>query len=319
MKITILDLNTLTRGDLDFSPLDKLGETRYYNVLPEDQIIDACKDADAILINKAQITGEIMDELPDLKYIGLFATGYNNVDLDAADAHHISVVNVPGYSTNAVAQHAFAFILMHATSMPQYNNAVHRGEWIYSDTFSFFPYSISELAGKTLGIVGFGNIGKKIAEIGKAFGMNVIFHNRSNVTDTEFEQVDLKRLFRSSDYLSLHCPLNSETKELVNRDTISLMKPSAFLVNTSRGGVVDSFALADALNNEVIAGAGIDVLPVEPMEKDDPLFTAKNCIITPHIGWAAIEARKRCVEIVIESLRSWINGNPRFVVNNPDM
>ena len=317
MKIAVLDLNTLTRGDLDFSPLDKLGETSYHNVLSEDQLVEACKGVDAILINKAQISGDVMDRLPDLKYIGLFATGYNNVDLDAADAHHISVVNVPGYSTDAVAQHAFAFILMHATSMPLYNDAVHKGEWIYSDTFSFFPYTISELAGKTLGIVGFGNIGRKVAAIGKAFGMNVIFSNRSTVASADCRQVDIISLFKSADYITLHCPLNTGTENLVDKEKISLMKPSAFLVNTSRGGVVDSAALAEALNNNMISGAGIDVLPVEPMEKDDPLFTAKNCIITPHVGWAAIEARKRCVKTVIDSLEAWINGSPRFVVNNP--
>ena len=315
MKITILETNTLTRNDLDFSAIDALGETAYYNILPKDVLIEKCRDADVLLINKAEMTEEVIDALPNLKYIGLFATGYNNVDLKAADSRGIYVANVPGYSTDSVAQHAFAFILMHASNLPLYNEAVHKGEWIYSETFSFFPYPISELAGKTLGIVGFGSIGRKVAEIGHAFGMKILFVNRSEIEDTPFCQTDFSTLLKTSDYVTLHCPLNQDSAGLINEKTLSMMKPDAFLINTSRGGVVDSEALAKALNDERIAGAGIDVLSVEPMPEDEPLFKAKNCIITPHIAWASIEARKRCVQIVADNVKAWMEGNPVNIVN----
>lgn len=315
MKITILDTNTLTRNDLDFSAIDALGETAYYNILPKDVLIDKCRDADVLLINKAEMTEEVIDALPNLKYIGLFATGYNNVDLKAADSRSIYVANVPGYSTDSVAQHAFAFILMHASNLPLYNEAVHNGEWIYSETFSFFPYPISELAGKTLGIVGFGSIGKKVAEIGHAFGMKILFVNRSEIKDTPFCQTDLATLLKTSDYVTLHCPLNQDSACLINDETLSMMKPDAFLINTSRGGVVDSKALAKALNEDRISGAGIDVLSIEPMPADEPLFHAKNCIITPHIAWASIEARKRCVQIVADNVKAWMEGHPVNIVN----
>ncbi|MCF0229045.1 MAG: D-2-hydroxyacid dehydrogenase [Parasporobacterium sp.] len=316
MKITVLDVNTLTIGDLDFSCIDRLGDTEYYDVIPHSDLADVLKDTDAVLINKAEMTREVIEQLPKLKYIGLFATGYNNVDLEAASKQGISVVNVPGYSTDAVAQHVFSFILMKASNMPLYNEAVHRGDWVYSESFSFFPYPINELAGKTLGIVGYGNIGRKVAEIGHAFGMKIMISTRSPKADCPYIQTDIETVFREADYLSLNCPLNDKSSGLVNSKTLHMMKPSAFLVNTSRGGVVVSSDLADALNNGIIAGAGIDVLPVEPMPANDPLLKAANCIITPHIGWAAAEARKRCVEMVADNIESWQNGNAVNVVNS---
>ena len=316
MKITILDTNTLTNGDLDFSCIDALGETKYFNILSQDEIIEKCQDADVLLINKADMNEEVINALPELKYIGLFATGYNNVDLEAASKRHISVVNVPGYSTDAVAQHVFAFILMHASNMPQYDKAVHEGEWIRSESFSFFGYPISELAGKTLGIIGFGNIGRKVAQIASAFGMNILVMNRSVISNCPYTQTTLYDLLSASDYVTLHCPLNEQSAGMINKETLKLMKPSAFLVNTSRGGVVDSMALSEALDRGIISGAGIDVLPVEPMREDEPLYKAKNCIITPHIGWAAMESRVRCVRIVADNLSAWMNGTPRNVVNN---
>ena len=315
MKIIILDTNTLTRGDLDFSCINRLGETVYYDILPPEEIIPKCIDADVLLINKAEMTREVLDSLPNLKYIGLFATGYNNVDLAAASSHGISVVNVPGYSTDAVSQHVFAFILSHASSIALYNDTVHKGDWIRSGSFSFFPYPITELAGKTLGIIGFGNIGRKVAQIGAAFGMNVLIKSRTHKENCPYRQTDLDTVLTESDYITLHCPLNESSASLINADTLKLMKPSVFLVNTSRGGVVDSHALADALNRGMIAGAGIDVLPVEPMTAEDPLLHAKNCIITPHIGWAAIESRRRCVQIVADNLKAWMDGKPQNVVN----
>ncbi|MCQ2512067.1 MAG: D-2-hydroxyacid dehydrogenase [Lachnospiraceae bacterium] len=315
MNIYILDQNTLTIGDLDFSPIEKLGKVTCLDSMGAKEVILACKDADILLINKQEISREMMEQLPNLKYIGVFATGYNNVDIKAARELGIDVVNVPGYSTDAVAQLAFSFIFAYTTSLQAYNQAVHEGKWVYSPTFAFFPYHLSELTGKVLGIVGFGNIAKKVAKIGDAIGMQIKIYSRRKYDDCPYEQVEKEELFQTSDFLTLHCPLNEGTANLVNEETLKLMKKTAFLVNTSRGGVVDSKALAEALNEERIAGAGIDVLVNEPMDKDEPLYTAKNCMITPHIGWACSETRARLVLLVADNLSSWMNGTPKNVVN----
>ena len=315
MKIVVLDHNTLTIGDMDFSLIEKLGEVTYYDALAPEELVPACKDADAILINKAEINARIIEQLPNLKYIGIFATGFNNVDLVAARNRGIDVANVPGYSTDSVAQLVFAFIFSFATSIAEYDAAVHRGEWILSPTFAFFPYYLSELAGKTLGIVGYGNIGKKVAKIGDAIGMQVLVSSRRKYEDCPYPQVETEELFQKADYLTLHCPLNEESKNLVNASTLDLMKPSAVVINTSRGGVVDSNALANALNCGRIRGAGIDVLVKEPMAADDPLYTARNCMITPHIAWASIESRTRLMQQVADNLSAWMAGNPVHIVN----
>ncbi|MBP5311988.1 MAG: D-2-hydroxyacid dehydrogenase [Clostridia bacterium] len=315
MKITVLDRNTVTMGDLDFGPLEKLGEVSYFDALPAEEVIASCRGADAVIINKAKMTREVIEALPDLKYIGLFATGYNNVDCAAAREHGIDVVNAPGYSTDSVAQLVFSFILSFATSISEYNASVHRGEWVYSKTFAYFPYRLTELAGKTLGVVGFGAIGRKVAAIGNALGMRVIIHSRRIYDDCRWEQVEKERLFRESDFLSLNCPLNPGTANFVSKETLAMMKPNAYIVNTARGGVVDSEALAEALNSGRIAGAGIDVLETEPMKQDDPLRTAANCTMTPHIAWASKEARERLIVMVTESLKLWSEGRKRFVVN----
>ncbi|MBR5006840.1 MAG: D-2-hydroxyacid dehydrogenase [Clostridia bacterium] len=315
MRIVVLDRDTVTNGDLDFSALEALGEVTYFDVIPHEKIAEACENADAVIINKAEMTRDVLEKLQELKYIGLFATGYNNVDTAAAREFGIDVVNAPGYSTASVAQLVFAFILSFATSIGDYNASVHRGDWVGSATFSYFPFRLTELAGKTLGIAGFGAIGGKVAEIGSALGMNVIVYTRTPKKNCPYRFVSKEELFAESDFLSLNCPLNEGTKNLVNRETLALMKPDAFIVNTARGGVVDSQALADALNSGKIAGAGIDVLVKEPMRADDPLRTAKNCMITPHIAWASKEARDRLIAMVAESLRLWKEGSPRFVVN----
>jgi len=315
MKITVLDRNTVTMGDLDFGPLEALGEVRYFDALPPEEVVPACMGADAVIINKAKMTREVIEALPDLKYIGLFATGYNNVDCAAARERGIDVVNAPGYSTDSVAQLVFSFILSYATSISEYNESVHRGEWVYSKTFAYFPYRLIELAGKTLGVVGYGAIGRKVAAIGSALGMRVIVHSRHIYDDCPFVQCGKEQLFRESDFLSLNCPLNPGTEKFVSKETLAFMKDTAFIVNTSRGGVVDSEALAEALNSGKIAGAGIDVLETEPMRSDDPLRTAKNCAITPHIAWASKEARERLVKMITESLKLWKEGKKRFVVN----
>ena len=315
MKIAVLDTNTLTYGDLDFSPIEALGDVTFFDLLPPEEVVSACSGAEVVLVNKTRMTRDVIEALPDLKYIGLFATGYNNIDLEAAREHGVDVVNVPGYSTDSVAQLVFAFILSHATHIASYNESVKKGDWISSPSFAYFPYPIEELSGKVLGIIGFGNLGKKVAQIGAAFGMQILIHSRRIYEDCPYRQVSKEELFRQADYLSVNCPLNEETENIVSEETLSLMKKNAFLVNTARGGCVDSRALKKALDEEWIQGAGIDVLVHEPMRADEPLFTAKNCSITPHVGWASIEARTRLIQKVAENIVAWKNGKPINVVN----
>jgi len=315
MKLVVLDRNTLSVGDMDFSPFERLGEVSYYDAMQADEIVKVCKGAEIVLLNKSVISREMIEEMPNLKLIGIFATGYNNIDIKAAREHNIDVFNVPGYSTDSVAQLVFAFIFSFATSIAKYDIAVHNGQWVYSPTFAFFPYRINELSSKILGIVGYGNIGRKVAKIADAIGMNIMVYSRRKYDDCPYEQVDKETLFKNADFLSLNCPLNEGTEGLVCEDTLKLMKKSAFIINTSRGQVVDSVALANALNSDLIAGAGIDVLTKEPMDKSEPLFSAKNCIITPHIGWASYEARKRLMLLVAESVAKWQSGNPENIVN----
>ena len=315
MKIAILDTNTLTDGDLDFSPIKECGDVTFYDLLPPEKVAEACEGAEVIVVNKTVVTEEIMDRLPELKYIGLFATGYNNIDLEAARARGIDVVNVPGYSTDSVAQLVFAFILSHATNIAHYNESVHNGDWIRSPSFAYFSFPIEELAGKTLGIVGYGNLGKKVAQIGSALGMEIMIHSRRIYDGCPYRQVGREELFRNSDYLSLNCPLNEGTENIVCEETLKLMKKTAFLINTARGGCVDSAALKKALDEGWISGAGIDVLTTEPMSADEPLYTAKNCLITPHVGWASIESRTRLIGKVAENIALWQQGRPQNIVN----
>ena len=271
-NIAILDTDTLTSGDLDFSPIEACGNVSFFDLMPQEEIVKAIGQAEVVVVNKAQITKEIMNQLPNLKYIGLFATGYNNIDCKAARERGIDVVNVPGYSTDSVAQLVFAFILSHATNIAFYNESVHKGDWISCPSFAYFPMPIEELSGKTLGIIGFGNLGKKVAKIGDAFGMNILIHSHRSYEDCPYKQVDKETLFKEADYLSINCPLNEETANIVCEDTLKLMKKNAFLINTARGGCVDSKALKKALDEEWISGAGVDVLVYEPMAADEPLF-----------------------------------------------
>ena len=310
MKITVLDRCTLTAGDLDFSALDRLGQVAYYDLVPSERLPEVIRDSEAVLVNKAVIDRQVMDACPALRYVGLFATGYNNIDLKAAEEKGICVCNVPGYSTPSVAQQVFAFILAYATSLPEYDRSTHNGDWITSHTFSYFPYPVSELAGKTLGIFGYGAIGRKVAEIGRAFDMEILVCTRTPPKDCPDLQVTMEVLFRRSDYLTFHCPLTPLTKELVCKQTLSWMKPTAYLINTARGGIVVEQDLADALNAGEIAGAGIDVLTVEPMRANQPLLKAKNCRITPHMAWASAESRQRLLWLVCENLRQFQAGTP---------
>ena len=314
MKIIVLDKCTVTKGDVDLSPIERLGEVEYYDLLTHEEIKKVLKNADAVICNKAKIDRDII-ESSSLKYIGLFATGYNNIDIEAAHERGITVCNVPGYSTDSVAQLTFSLILELAGNASKYAASVAAGDWKRSKQFSYFFAPISELAGKTLGIYGLGTIGLAVAKIALAFNMKVIAYTRTPKEAEGIRLVDKETLFGESDFLSFHCPLNNESALAVNAHTLSLMKPTAFIINTARGGVIDEKALADALENRVIAGAALDVLTDEPMRDDCVLFGAKNCIITPHIAWAAYETRVRLIELVCNNLAAFKAGKPINTVN----
>jgi len=314
MKTVILDKCTVTKGDVDLSVLETFGETVYYDMLPKQEIIEALRGADAVVCNKSVIDREVM-ESTDLKFVGVFATGYNNIDIEFAKQRGIVVCNVPGYSTDSVTQLTISFLLELACSTMDYTRSVARGDWQKASQFSYFDYPITEIAGKTFGIYGLGTIGLSVAKVALSLGMKVIACTRTPKTVEGIELVDADTLFARSDYISLHCPLTSDTERLVNERTISLMKPTAYIINTSRGGVIDEYALASALRSKRIAGAALDVLTVEPMAIDCPLMGIDNCLITPHVAWASIEARTRLIDKVAENLRAFIGGSPINVVN----
>ena len=316
MKIAVLDRCTVTNGDISFSPIEQVGEVRYFDLLSPGEVPAAIGEADAVIVNKARITAEVMDACPNLKFVGVFATGYNNIDVAAADERGIVVCNVPGYSTDSVAQHTFALMLHFASHADDYAASVGQGDWVRSKAFSYFKYPVYELAGKTLGIFGYGTIGRAVAKIALAFGMTVIATSRSHTSGCEGEVtfVDADTLFAKSDYISLHCPLTPETEQAVNARTLSLMKPTAVLINTARGGVTDENAVAEALRAGRIRGAGIDVLCEEPMRENHPYLTAPNCIVTPHVAWGSIEARTRLIDVVAENLKAFEAGKPQNCV-----
>lgn len=308
MKITVLDKCTVTNGDVSLLPLETLGEVKYFDTVPPAEIPAAVGDSEGVICNKAKITAEIMDACPQLKFIGLFATGYNNIDTAAARERGIAVCNVPGYSTESVAQLVFAFILRFATSIDKYSASASRGDWTKSETFSYLSYPITELWGKTLGIFGYGTIGRAVCRIGRAFGMKIIALSHRPMTEEGVEFVTRDELFKRSDYLTLHCPLTAETRGLVNRETLALMKPSAVLINTSRGGVVEEEPLCEALNSGAIRGAAVDVLDTEPMRPGHPYLEAKNICITPHVAWGSIEARTRLIDVIVDNIKSFESG-----------
>ena len=314
MKITVLDKISFTIGDIDLSPLDSLGNVEYYDVLPKDTVHTVLQDTDIVVCNKTVFDKDLIDKCPKLKYIGLTATGYNNIDINYAKERGIAVANVPNYSTVDVAQHVFAFLFYYANKIDKYDNSVKNGDWLKSKTFCYFDTPIIELFNKTMGIVGYGNIGKKVAEIASAIGMKVIVYSRSK-KDIPYTFVDKETLFKESDFITLHCPLTPETDKLINASTLSLMKPSAVLINTSRGGVIDEYALKDALVSGKIKHALLDVLTVEPMSKDCPLIGVENVTFTPHIAWAPVECRQRLIEIVAKNVSAFISGKPQNIVN----
>lgn len=316
MKIAVLDWATMScNGDISPDILSDLGDVSIHLSTSPEETISHIGDAQAVLCNKVQISRKIMDACPDLRYIGLFATGYNNIDIQAAAEKNITVCNAGQYSTDAVAQQVFAYILDYFSRIRDYDELVKKGDWEKSETFSFFPLPTGEIAGKTLSIVGFGSIGRRVAEIGSIFGMKIIVATRTAPTDCTYEITDIRTAVEKADILSFHCPLNEQTQGIVNHELLSRMKPSAVLINTARGGIVNENALADALNSGMISAAYVDVLEHEPMRPDTPLKTAVNCRITPHTAWAALETRQRLIDIVRRSLHGWQHGVPINKVN----
>lgn len=315
MKIVLTDAQTVLDNLVDAKALKELGEVVEYGLLKYEEVAEKIADADIVICNKTKLDSYTLRLAKNLKYIGLFATGYNNIDIDYCRENNIAVCNAGSYSTNAVAQHTFALILEHYNNTAKYNQFVQDGKWKRSKTFSPFVYPLSELAGKTIGIVGLGSIGQAVAKIANAFEMNVIAYNRSSKEIENVKMTSLDELLSTSDIVSVHCPLNSESEHMFNRETFAKMKKGALFVNTARGGVMVEQDLFDALESEHLGGAAIDTLAVEPMEEDCILMNAKNCIITPHIAWAPLETRVRLMNIVVDNIKNFLNGTPTNKVN----
>ncbi len=318
MKIVVLDGYTANPGDISWGGLESLGELTVYDRTPEADIVSRVGDAEAIIINKTELPRRIIEQFSSVKYIGLLATGYNVVDIEAAKEKNIVVANVPDYSTDSVAQMVFALLLEVCHRVEKHSEAVHRGEWSGQEDFCLWKYPLIELAGKTMGIVGYGNIGKRVAKIAKAFGMSVLAQNRSPISTADedgVKEVELDELLRSSDVVSLHCPLFPETRGMINEKNLSLMKKNAILINTARGALVDEKALAKALREGSIYAAAVDVVTEEPIPITSPLLKRDNCLITPHIAWAPQESRIRLLQAVTENLAAYLAGKPQNVVN----
>jgi glycerate dehydrogenase len=317
MNIVVLDGYTLNPGDLRWAALEKMGPTMVYDRTPKDLILERASSAHAVLVNKVPLDAETLRALPHLRYVGLLATGYDRVDVAAARELGITVTNVPTYGTDSVAQLAIALLLelCHRTGL--HGDAVRSGAWSSSKDFCFWLSPLVELSGKALGVVGFGRIGRRTAEVARALGMRIMAsdvlapHTQSS---GDFKWAPLDELLQTADVVSLHCPLTPETNGIINSERIALMKPTAFLINTSRGGLIVEQDLADALNQDRLAGAGLDVLSIEPPPQETPLLHAKNCIITPHIAWATREARERLMATVAENLAAFEQGHPQNVI-----
>lgn len=317
MKIVVLDGYCLNPGDLSWEALSRFGEYTVYDRTPPGLIAERAKDADIIAVNKIVFDEKLIASLPRLKLVCVLATGYNIIDTAAARRYGVTVTNIPAYSTEAVAQLVFAFILGFANKVSAHNASVHAGEWASCPDFCYTVAPIYELKDKTIGIIGYGSIGKQVAKIAKAFNMNVIATSRSHTegTDGVAEFSDMDSVVKNADFLTLHTPLTEETKELVNREFLAKMKKTAYLINTSRGPVVNESDLAEALKNGVIAGAAADVLSSEPAKADCPLVGTDNCVITPHIAWAPYETRQRLMDIFIGNIGAFLENKPVNVVN----
>ena len=317
MKIVVLDGYALNPGDLSWGGLESMGECKIYERTPAKMTIERAEDAEIVLTNKTLLDGKTISSLDKLRYIGVLATGYNVVDVSAARKRGIAVANVPAYGTASVAQMTFALILELTNRVGHHCETVRSGRWCKSQDFCYWDHPLVELEGLTIGIVGFGRIGQTVAKIAIGFGMKVLATNRSLKTSPVpgVKMTDLDTVFRKSDIVSLHCPLTDDNRGFINSQRLATMKQSAFLINTSRGLLVDEKVLADALDSGMIAGAGLDVLSAEPPNPDNPLLSAKNCFITPHIAWATHAARERLMRIAIDNVRSFIDGKAKNVVN----
>lgn len=318
MKIVILDGYTLNPGDLTWEGLQKLGELTVYNRTPQDKISERIGDAEIVYTNKTPLTRETLEQASQLKWIGVLATGYNVVDVEAAKEQGIPVANIPTYGTTAVAQMTIALLLEMCHHVWAHHEEVKRGAWTNCPDFCFWNYPLIELAGKTMGIIGFGRIGQAVGKIAQAFGMNILaydeYQNKMLETDS-IKYAALDELLTQSDVISLHCPLFESTKGIINKDTIAKMKDGVMLINTSRGPLIVEEELAEALNSGKVAGAAVDVVSTEPIKMENPLITAKNIIITPHIAWAPKEARERLMNIATDNLEQFLAGHPVNVVN----
>ena len=310
--IVILDGFTANPGDISWAAIEALGNCKIYDRTGEADVVARAADADIVLTNKTLITQKSLAALPRLRYIGVLATGYNTVDVQAAQQRGILVCNVPEYSTPNVTQAVFALLLELTNRTGHHSQTVHEGRWSASPDFCYWDGELVELAGRTLGIVGYGRIGKAVAAVGSAFGMQILAHRRTASDDPQF--VSLDRLLSESDVVSLHCPLVPDTKELINAAKLAQMKPSAFLINTARGALIHEPDLAAALNAERIAGAGLDVLSVEPPLASNPLLSARNCVMTPHIAWATRNARLRLLEVTAANIRGYLLNRPQNVI-----
>lgn len=315
MKIVILDAYTVNPGDLSWHPLDNMADLIVYDRTTPDEVVSRCKGAEIVLTNKVVLNAEILNQLPHLTYIGVLATGYNVVDLEVATRQSITVTNIPAYSTNSVAQMVWAHILNITNHVAHYATENAQGRWTHSKDFCYYDFTHSELAGKTIGIIGLGNTGLATARIAQAFGMKVIAYTSKKQLPEGMEKATMDEVLRKSDIVSLHCPLTNETKGLINKKRLDTMKPSAILINTSRGPVVNETDVANALNQGTIAAFGADVVSVEPAQKDNPLLTAKNAFLTPHIAWATKEARQRLIDICIDNIKAFLDDKPQNVVN----
>lgn len=316
MKIVVLDGYTLNPGDLHWDALQTLAECTIYDRSTPEEVVERAQGHEIVISNKVAITREMIEQLPQLKFIAVTATGYNIIDTAAAREHGIPVSNVPIYGTRSVAQMVFAHVLNLTQRVAEHAAGVRQGRWAASDDFCYWDYPLIELDGLTLGIIGYGRIGQATAELGRALGMRVVANSRTprpSIAGVDF--VDLETLLRTSDVVSLHCPLTPETEGLLNRERLALMKPTAYLINTSRGPLLDEAALTEALNAGQIAGAGLDVLSVEPPPAEHPLYTAQNCYITPHIAWATHAARARLLAYAVENVAAFLQGQPQNVVN----
>ena len=310
MKIVVTDGATLNPGDLSWDALEEFGRLNVYERTSAEEILERCKDAEIVVVNKVEFNRETIESLPKLRLISVSATGYNNIDVEAAAERNIAVTNVPVYGTQSVSQMVFALLLELTQHVGHHSRTVHQGRWSECENFSYWDFPLIELFGLTIGIIGFGRIGQATAKLAKAFGMKVLAYDvvKPAKIDSDIKFVDLDKIFTDSDIITLHCPLTPETDGLVNEERLSKMKKTAFLINASRGQVVNEQDLANALNNGRIAGAGLDVLSTEPPDAENPLLSAENCYITPHIAWATRSARSRLLNGAIDNIKAFIEG-----------